>query len=143
MVNPIYIQYIYIYEPQHLSYAHSPPKPDSYKHSYQAWGHAPGQPALKGYGLQLQLIHSSCVEEWALWVVSSSPLTRGNLPTPAWPTQPPAAWPRLFRPQHQESYPKDPWDSSPMVHMTGGLGGGELMWVIAGWLTPWLTPGSM
>ena len=36
---------------KHLSHAHThtPPKPHSYKHSYQAWGHAPGQPALKGY----------------------------------------------------------------------------------------------
>jgi len=29
-------------------FAHTPPKLDSYKHSYQTWGHAPGQPALKG-----------------------------------------------------------------------------------------------
>ena len=27
----------------------TPPKLDSYKHSYQAWGHAMGQPARKGY----------------------------------------------------------------------------------------------
>ena len=32
-----------------MSYAHTPPKPDSYKHSYQAWRHAPGQSALKGH----------------------------------------------------------------------------------------------
>ena len=30
------------------SSAHTPPKLHSYEHSYQTWGHAPGQPALKG-----------------------------------------------------------------------------------------------
>ena len=31
------------------SSAHTHPKLDSYQESYQAWRHAPGQPALKGF----------------------------------------------------------------------------------------------
>ena len=48
------------------SSAHTHPKLDSYQESYQAWRHAPGQPALKGFSYSHAYIYNNncmaCVE---------------------------------------------------------------------------------